>query len=86
MKPDTLEFVRYKIDSEGFDYCFRSRSDFKEVKDPEFHRLRREYCAAADALDGYLPEGDDDDELEEESENENGRPEHTNNDAEDDGA
>jgi hypothetical protein len=53
---DTLEEVRWKIESEGFDYAFRYYSNFEEVEDPDFHRLRRAYVAAAQALDDYIPQ------------------------------
>lgn len=48
-----LNYVRGVVDNEGFDYAFRCYSDFSEVKDEEFHRLRLAYVAAADALSAY---------------------------------
>ena len=42
------------VDNEGFDYAFRNYSDFKEVKDEEFHRLRTAYVKAARELAEYL--------------------------------
>jgi len=42
------------MDQEGFDYCFRNYSDFDEVKDTEFHKLREAYIAAANALEEYV--------------------------------
>ena len=59
MPIDNLEDVRYKTESEWFDYAFRHYSDFEEVKDSEFHRLRKAYVDAANALDKYLPEGEE---------------------------
>lgn len=53
-----LEYVRIKADQEGFDYCFRDYSSFKDIEDEEFHRLRKSYVEAADALDEYLPDVD----------------------------
>lgn len=50
----TLEQVAGIVDNEGFDYAFRHYSDFKEVKDVEFHRLRREYVDAAILLADYI--------------------------------
>jgi hypothetical protein len=35
------EMVRYRMEAEGMDYCFRSYSSFEEIKDEEFH-LKRE--------------------------------------------
>lgn len=54
---DTLEDVRDKIDYEGgFDY-FIGGSNFDDVKDEEFHRLRLAFMKAYEELDEYLPEG-----------------------------
>lgn len=41
-------------DLEGFDYCFRSYSSFKEVTDPEFRKLVVAYKDAAQKLEDYL--------------------------------
>lgn len=46
--------VKCSIDNEGFDYAFRSYSNFEEVKDEEFHKLRKVYIEAADALEKYI--------------------------------
>lgn len=54
MKQEDRENVRLTIDNEGFDYAFRYYSDFTEVEDEEFHRLRKAYEKAADALDEYV--------------------------------
>lgn len=58
----TLADVRDRIEVDGFDYAFRCYSDFKEVEDPKFHRLRLAYVKAAQALDDYIPEMEEDDE------------------------
>lgn len=34
------EAVKYRIQNEGIDYCFESYSNWDEIKDEEFHRLR----------------------------------------------
>jgi hypothetical protein len=65
---ESLQFVRDKIDSEGFDYAFRCYSRFEDVKDPEFHRLREAYVKAAEELDSYIS----DPEMEELEEQEDG--------------
>jgi len=49
-----LADVRFSIENEGFDYAFRNYSDFKEVDDPEFHKLRQDYVNAANALEKYV--------------------------------
>ncbi len=56
---ENLNHVRYAMEYEGFDYCFRGYSYFEEVKDPEFHKLREAYIAAADALQQYVDDNSD---------------------------
>jgi hypothetical protein len=46
--------VKSCIHNEGFDYCFQSYSNFHEVKDEEFHKLRLAYLNAAKALEEYV--------------------------------
>ena len=48
--------VRYRIDQEGLDYCFLHYSNWYEINDSEFHQLRRDYIAAADAIEKYVAE------------------------------
>ncbi len=50
----TLNDVAFRIDQEGFDYCFRHWSSWPDIKDEEFQKLREAYCAAADALEAYV--------------------------------
>lgn len=50
----TLEYVRFCCENECFPFAFTDYSDFKEVKDEEFHRLRLAYLEAGKALAGYL--------------------------------
>jgi hypothetical protein len=42
------------MECEGFDYAFASWSDFKEIKDEEFHRMRKEFLAAREKFVKYL--------------------------------
>lgn len=49
-----LQYVRDCIEHESFDYAFTGYSDFKEVKDPEFHRLREAYLTAQEELQDYI--------------------------------
>lgn len=46
--------VAYRMDDEGMHYCFKYYSTFEEIEDPEFHRLREAYLAAAEALETYV--------------------------------
>jgi hypothetical protein len=56
MTGEELDYVRATIENEGFDYAFRHYSDFSEVKDARFHRLRKAYEKAANALEEYVGE------------------------------
>jgi hypothetical protein len=49
-----MEYVRDHAEQEGFDYCFTGYSDFLDIKDEEFHKLRVAYVAAAEKLKEYL--------------------------------
>ncbi len=46
--------LEYKIDSEGFDYCFDGYSDWEDIIDDEFHKLRQNYLNAKKELDDYI--------------------------------
>ncbi len=42
------------IENEGFDYCFINYSNFEDIKDKEFHRLRQAYLDDHKALADYI--------------------------------
>lgn len=46
--------VHYRMNEEGFDYCFQSYSNWKEIKDEKFHQLREAYLKAAKELEEYV--------------------------------
>ena len=48
------EAVQYRMDAEGFDYCFDGYSYWDEIKDKEFHRLRLDYLRSAKELREYI--------------------------------
>jgi hypothetical protein len=48
------ESVQYRMDAEGFDYCFESYSNWDEIKDEEFHRLRLEFLRTMNELRNYI--------------------------------
>lgn len=54
MKAKDRQAVQDTIENEGFDYAFKHYSDFDEVKDAQFHRLRSEYILARDKLADYI--------------------------------
>lgn len=50
----SLEYVADTVAWEGFHYAFMCYSDFRDVKDEEFHKLRTAYIEAASNLSKYL--------------------------------
>jgi hypothetical protein len=46
--------VHYRMDAEGFHYCFEHYSSFKEIKDEKFHELREKYLEVAKELEEYV--------------------------------
>jgi hypothetical protein len=55
-KLEKYENVLYRINDDGFHYCFDSYSNFDEIEDSEFHRLREAYLKASRNLESYLAE------------------------------
>lgn len=49
-----FDYVACRIESEGFDYCFDGYSNWKEIDDVEFHRLRLEYIKIKRELEAYV--------------------------------
>lgn len=49
-----LDYVRDVVENEGFDYAFWGYTDFKNVKDAKFHRLREAFLAARRALTDFI--------------------------------
>ena len=57
MTEDELELwesVYYRMNNEGFDYCFESYSYWEEIEDEEFHRLRLGFLQHMKDLRGYI--------------------------------
>ena len=48
------KYVRDKCDNEGFDYNFMYWSSYGDIKDDEFHKLRKEYIEAHRKLAKYI--------------------------------
>jgi hypothetical protein len=48
------EMVRYRMEAEGFHYCFHSYSGFEEIKDERFHELRKAYLSISSDLEKYI--------------------------------
>lgn len=51
---ENYESVRYRMDDEGMDYCFEHYSQFEEIEDEEFHKLRREFLESTLKLRSYV--------------------------------
>lgn len=49
-----IDDLKSRINQEGFHYCFVHYHDWKEIKDPGFHGLRRKYLDAAKELEDYI--------------------------------
>lgn len=57
MKPHEAEnwtFLHSKMENEGFHYCFKHYSSFKEIEDEKFHQLRKQYLEIALELEQYV--------------------------------
>jgi hypothetical protein len=54
MEAKDLDYIRETVDCEGFDYAFVHYSDFKEIEDETFHRLRRVFLKARKRLCEHL--------------------------------
>ena len=57
MTEDELELwesVQYRMDEEGFDYCFESYSHWDKIEDAEFHRLRLGFLQYMKELREYI--------------------------------
>jgi len=46
--------LRSRMNQEGFHYCFKHYSNFNEIEDQEFHKLRKAYLSAAEKLEKYI--------------------------------
>ena len=53
-KKELWENVQYRMDSEGFHYCFDGYSSWEDIQDEEFHRLRLNYLQSAKLLEEYI--------------------------------
>jgi hypothetical protein len=51
---ENFDYVRIKMNQEGFDYCFKHYSSFEDVKDENFHKLRKKYIKVSEELEGYV--------------------------------
>ena len=60
---EIIELLKFKMDEEGFDYCFTDYSEWEDIEDEKFHKLRKNYVKSKKALEDYvngLSNGEDD--------------------------
>jgi hypothetical protein len=48
------ERVRYRIDDEGMEYCFRQYSSWEEINDEKFHELRLRLINTMEEMREYV--------------------------------
>jgi hypothetical protein len=51
---DQWKMVRYRIEDEGMEYCFRHYSSFSDIEDEEFHRLRLNLIQLMDQMEQFV--------------------------------
>lgn len=49
-----VDSLRAHVNQEGFHYCFDGYSRWEEIKDPNFHKLRKKYLKTAQELQNYI--------------------------------
>lgn len=48
------DYLLVKMRDEGFHYCFLHYSNWEDIEDEEFHRLRALYIDSAKRLEEYI--------------------------------
>lgn len=48
------ESLAYKLSEDGLDYAVLVYSNWEEIKDKDFHELRKRYEDAAEQLENYI--------------------------------
>lgn len=61
-KISPVETLRSKIEDEGFDYAVAEYSDWGEILDEEFHRMRETYLEVKSAFMEYVDSMEEPDE------------------------
>jgi len=57
---EEMKMVQYRMNNEGFHYCFKHYSNFQEIDDEHFHKLRNDYLRATKELENYINQTVDD--------------------------
>ena len=53
---DQWEDVRYRMEAEGIEYCFRSYYSFQEIEDDDFHLKRERLIEMMVEMEEYIQE------------------------------
>lgn len=51
---DLWESVKYEMNEEGIEYCFRQQSDWREIQDEEFHLKREKLIELMVEMEEYV--------------------------------
>ena len=54
VEQEKWSLVFYRMNNEGFHYCFTRYSTFPEIEDERFHELREEYIKISEKLEEYV--------------------------------
>ena len=53
---ENWQMVQYRMDNEGLEYCFKHYSSFEEIKDKEFHKLRKKLLETMERMRTFVEE------------------------------
>ena len=51
---ENFKAVQYRMNNEGIDYCFNGYSNWNEIEDEEFHKLRQEFLDSMKKIHEYV--------------------------------
>ena len=51
---ENWQAVHYRMDNEGIDYCFEHYSNWEEIEDEEFHKLRMGFLDSMGKIRKYV--------------------------------
>jgi hypothetical protein len=51
---DNWKAVKYRMENEGIEYCFKHYSHFEEIKDEEFHDKRKKLISLMEEMEEYI--------------------------------
>jgi hypothetical protein len=51
---DNWKSVKYRMENEGIEYCFKHYSHFDEIKDEEFHYIRERLISMMEEMEEFV--------------------------------